>query len=195
MHRRDQRRVRREVSAAGERAGDLLLHPRTGRERYDAQRVVRRHPRLCRQPCSRPIRYRAIPTSVGVQWRKCCAGPRRSSSGCAAPPATSCWVTRRSRRAPALSRCSARPTATKMSSTTPSTSTSHVRPNPHVAFGGGGVHHCLGAMLARAEIRAALDEVPAQHCRYRTGRADGPASQHHLEYDGLRVTSDPARTQ
>jgi cytochrome P450 len=32
-------------------------------------------------------------------------------------------------------------------------------PNPHVAFGGGGAHHCLGAMLARAEIRAALDEV------------------------------------
>jgi cytochrome P450 len=32
-------------------------------------------------------------------------------------------------------------------------------PNPHVAFGGGGAHHCLGAMLARAEIRAALDEL------------------------------------
>ncbi|MBV9969614.1 MAG: cytochrome P450, partial [Xanthobacteraceae bacterium] len=32
-------------------------------------------------------------------------------------------------------------------------------PNPHVAFGGGGAHHCLGAMLARAEIRAALDEI------------------------------------
>ena len=31
--------------------------------------------------------------------------------------------------------------------------------NPHVTFGGGGVHHCLGAMLARAEIRAALDEI------------------------------------
>ena len=31
--------------------------------------------------------------------------------------------------------------------------------NPHVAFGGGGVHHCLGAMLARAEIRAELDEI------------------------------------
>ncbi len=31
--------------------------------------------------------------------------------------------------------------------------------NPHVAFGGGGVHHCLGAMLARAEIRAALDQI------------------------------------
>src|ERR1700748_2652737 len=32
-------------------------------------------------------------------------------------------------------------------------------PNPHVAFGGGGAHHCLGAMLARAEIRAVLDEI------------------------------------
>jgi cytochrome P450 len=31
--------------------------------------------------------------------------------------------------------------------------------NPHVAFGGGGPHHCLGAMLARAEIRAAFDEL------------------------------------
>ena len=31
--------------------------------------------------------------------------------------------------------------------------------NPHVTFGGGGPHHCLGAMLARAEIRAALDEL------------------------------------
>jgi cytochrome P450 len=32
-------------------------------------------------------------------------------------------------------------------------------PNPHVAFGGGGPHHCLGAMLARAELRAAFDEL------------------------------------
>jgi cytochrome P450 len=31
--------------------------------------------------------------------------------------------------------------------------------NPHVTFGGGGAHHCLAAMLARAEIRAALDEI------------------------------------
>ena len=28
-----------------------------------------------------------------------------------------------------------------------------------MTFGGGGAHHCLGAMLARAEIRAALDEI------------------------------------
>jgi cytochrome P450 len=31
--------------------------------------------------------------------------------------------------------------------------------NPQVAFGGGGPHHCLGAVLARAEIRAVLDEL------------------------------------
>jgi cytochrome P450 len=31
--------------------------------------------------------------------------------------------------------------------------------NQHVTFGGGGPHHCLGATLARAEIRAVLDEL------------------------------------
>lgn len=32
-------------------------------------------------------------------------------------------------------------------------------PNPHVAFGGGGPHHCLGAFLARAELRAVFDQL------------------------------------
>jgi cholest-4-en-3-one 26-monooxygenase len=32
-------------------------------------------------------------------------------------------------------------------------------PNDHVAFGGGGVHHCLGANLARAEIRAVMRQL------------------------------------
>ena len=32
-------------------------------------------------------------------------------------------------------------------------------PNPHVAFGGGGPHFCLGAHLARVEIRALLREI------------------------------------
>lgn len=32
-------------------------------------------------------------------------------------------------------------------------------PNPHVAFGGGGPHYCLGANLARLEIRAILAEI------------------------------------
>jgi cholest-4-en-3-one 26-monooxygenase len=32
-------------------------------------------------------------------------------------------------------------------------------PNNHVSFGGGGVHYCLGANLARAEIRALMQNV------------------------------------
>ncbi len=32
-------------------------------------------------------------------------------------------------------------------------------PNPHVAFGGHGAHHCLGANLARLEIRVAFEEL------------------------------------
>lgn len=32
-------------------------------------------------------------------------------------------------------------------------------PNDHVTFGGGGVHHCLGANLARTEIRAMMRQL------------------------------------
>ncbi|MCV7068501.1 cytochrome P450 [Mycolicibacterium farcinogenes] len=35
-------------------------------------------------------------------------------------------------------------------------------PNPQVGFGGGGVHFCLGANLARREIRVAFDELRRQ---------------------------------
>jgi len=35
-------------------------------------------------------------------------------------------------------------------------------PNEHVAFGGGGVHYCLGANLARVEIRALFEQVLAR---------------------------------
>lgn len=66
--------------------------------------------------------------------------------------------------------------------------------NPHVTFGGGGAHYCLGAMLARAEIRAVLDELL---CR----AADiglGPAKVSHPNltnnmtiFDAMPITVSP----
>jgi cytochrome P450 len=40
-------------------------------------------------------------------------------------------------------------------------------PNTQVAFGGGGPHFCLGAFLARMEIKVLLEELAARGCRWR----------------------------
>jgi cytochrome P450 len=60
----------------------------------------------------------------------------------------------------------------------------HRSPNPHVAFGGGGAHFCLGASLARLEIRclfeAILDRLDAIEL-------DGPVERLHSWFiDGPR---------
>ncbi|OBB01183.1 cytochrome [Mycobacteriaceae bacterium 1482268.1] len=68
--------------------------------------------------------------------------------------------------------------------------------NPHVAFGGGGPHHCLGAMLARAEIRAVLDELL---CRARDIRLGLPEvaypnlTNNMTIFDALPVTLKPIK--
>jgi cytochrome P450 len=49
-------------------------------------------------------------------------------------------------------------------------------PNPHVAFGGGGAHFCLGASLARLEIRCMFD---ALFDRVRTIEPNGPVERLH----------------
>ncbi len=51
-----------------------------------------------------------------------------------------------------------RPTGTPADSPSPDTFWLSRDPNPHLAFGHG-VHFCLGAHLARLEIRVALEEV------------------------------------
>jgi len=38
-------------------------------------------------------------------------------------------------------------------------------PNPHIAFGGGGPHFCLGAQLARLEIRMLFEEMARRYPR------------------------------
>lgn len=47
-------------------------------------------------------------------------------------------------------------------------------PNPHVAFGGGGPHFCLGASLARLEIRVLLEHLVE---RYETIDLAGPVDR------------------
>ena len=39
-------------------------------------------------------------------------------------------------------------------------------PNPHVSFGGGGVHFCLGSHLARLEIKLLFEELHRPHQRH-----------------------------
>lgn len=63
--------------------------------------------------------------------------------------------------------------------------------NPHVTFGGGGPHHCLGAMLARAEIRAVLDELLCRASDISLGRPQvtHPNLTNNMSiYDALPIT-------
>ncbi len=53
-------------------------------------------------------------------------------------------------------------------------------PNPHVAFGAGGPHFCLGAQLARMELRVGLEEILRGLSRI---ELDGPVERHQTAWD------------
>ena len=67
-------------------------------------------------------------------------------------------------------------------------------PNPHVSFGGGGPHYCLGANLAKEEIRTMLGEL-ARRTRLELGEpswlAAGPAHNVGVSVERLPVSVSP----
>ena len=66
-------------------------------------------------------------------------------------------------------------------------------PNDHIAFGGGGPHHCLGANLARMEIRLFFQELTA---RVASVEAIGEVSRLRSNYiGGIKHLPDRLRRQ
>ncbi len=54
-------------------------------------------------------------------------------------------------------------------------------PNPHISFGGGGIHHCLGNQLARFQIKALLIELLSRYPEIEAGEPElSPGSFFHV---------------
>ena len=68
----------------------------------------------------------------------------------------------------------------------------HRSPNPHIAFGGGGVHYCLGANLAHKEIRVVLESIVTGYDIELAGPPvwTGPGPVHNV---GIGIDSLPVR--
>ena len=65
-------------------------------------------------------------------------------------------------------------------------------PNPHVSFGGGGAHFCLGANLARTELKATFGRLAERVARFDVGPADYLTSSFVHGIKRMPVTVTPA---
>ena len=65
------------------------------------------------------------------------------------------------------------------------------RPNPHVGFGGGGPHFCLGASLARQEVTAMFRELLTRFPEIRSGTPVRAPSTFDNRIARLPYTTDP----
>ena len=148
-----------------------------GRQRDHPQPHHPRHAGPDRAPRARPSSLPASTTThCGTRPpRRCCAGAARSTTS-AAPPRSDTEIARRSRSRPATrwSSTTRPPTATTTVFEDPHTFDIRRTPNDHVTFGGGGTHFCLGANLARAEIKAMIREFVRRVPDRRAGRRAPP---------------------
>ena len=187
---RDRRRA-----AVGPGAQHVLRHPRRGRQRDHPEPDQPLDARPHRQPGARRSAEGSTTTSCGpVRPRRCSAGAPRSTTSAAPPPSTPRSPASRSRRATRSSSTTPPPTATRTVFDDPHRFDVGRTPNDHVTFGGGGVHFCLGASLARAEIKTMLRTFLAPLPERRAGRpAQAPALRLRQRHQDLPVRSTADR--
>ena len=133
-----------------------------GRQRDDPQRhqpraaaQLTRHPEQRRSCSTTSTTHMATAVEEIVRWATPVIHFRRTATAGHRDRAGA----RRSRKARRSCSGTTRPTATRTSSSDPYDFDITRSPNEHVGFGGGGPHFCLGANLARREIRVMFEEL------------------------------------